>query len=87
MPNGLTTASFFASRRSSPESGRTWRAASAEVSSRGRPRWPGSRLDNQKNAQAYETATYPQLLAKLTPFIEGTPRVETYETATSYARA
>ena len=43
--------------------------------------------DNQKNAQAYETSTYPQLLAKLTPFIEGTPRVETYETASSYARA
>jgi len=43
--------------------------------------------DNQKNAQTYETATYPQLLAKLTPFIEGTPRVETYETASSYARA
>ncbi len=43
--------------------------------------------DNQKSAQTYATATYPQVLAKLTPFIEGTPSVETYETASSYARA
>ena len=43
--------------------------------------------DNKKNAEAYETATYPSVLAKLTTFIVGTPNVETYETATSYARA
>jgi quinol monooxygenase YgiN len=43
--------------------------------------------DNRKNAETYETATYPQILAKLTPFIDGTPNVETYETASSYARA
>jgi len=43
--------------------------------------------DNHKNAKTYETETYPQVLAKLTPFIEGTPNVETYETASSYARA
>ena len=43
--------------------------------------------DNRKNAETYETATYPQVLAKLTPFIDGTPRVETYETASSYLRA
>ena len=43
--------------------------------------------DNQKSAQAYETTTYPQVLAKLTPLIEGTPSVETCETASSYARA
>ena len=43
--------------------------------------------DNQKNAKTYETATYPQVLAKLTPFIVGTPNVEIYETAASYARA
>ena len=42
--------------------------------------------DNRKNAETYETATYPQVLAKLTPFIDGTPKVETYETASSYAR-
>ena len=43
--------------------------------------------DNRKNAETYNTATYPQVLAKLTTVIEGTPTVETYETATSYARA
>jgi hypothetical protein len=43
--------------------------------------------DNRKNAETYEKATYPQVLAKLTPFIVGTPTVETYETASSYARA
>ena len=43
--------------------------------------------DNRKNAETYETATYPQILAKLTGFIVGTPNVETFETATSYARA
>jgi hypothetical protein len=43
--------------------------------------------DNRKNAETYATATYPQILAKLTPCIVGTPTVETYETASSYARA
>ena len=43
--------------------------------------------DNRKNAETYGTATYPSVLAKLTPFIVGTPNVETYETASSYARA
>jgi quinol monooxygenase YgiN len=43
--------------------------------------------DNQTHAKAYETKTYPQVLAKLTPFIEGTPNVEIYETASTYARA
>ena len=43
--------------------------------------------DNRKNAETYETATYPQVLAKLSVCIEGTPNVETYETASSYARA
>ena len=42
--------------------------------------------DDPKNADTYNMATYPQVLAKLTPFIEGTPYVETYETASSYAR-
>jgi hypothetical protein len=42
--------------------------------------------DTRKNAETYNTATYPQVLAKLSPFIEGTPKVETYETASSYAR-
>jgi quinol monooxygenase YgiN len=43
--------------------------------------------DNRQNADTYQTATYPQVLAKLTPVIEGTPTVEIYETATSYARS
>ena len=43
--------------------------------------------DNRKNAETYATATYPQGLAKLNTFIVGTPNVETYETASSYARA
>jgi quinol monooxygenase YgiN len=42
--------------------------------------------NNRKSAETYETATYPQVLAKLTPCIVGTPKVETYETASSYAR-
>jgi quinol monooxygenase YgiN len=42
--------------------------------------------DNRKNAETYATTTYPQVLAKLTPFIDGTPKVETYDTASSYAR-
>ncbi len=43
--------------------------------------------DNRKHAETYEKATYPQVLAKLNPFIVGTPIVETYETASTYARA
>ena len=43
--------------------------------------------DNQKNAETYMTATYPSVLAKLNEFIVGTPKVETFETASTYARA
>lgn len=43
--------------------------------------------DDRQSAEAYQTATYPQVLAKLGPVIDGTPTVETYETATSYTRA
>jgi hypothetical protein len=43
--------------------------------------------DNRQSADTYQTATYPQVLAKLTTVIEGTPTIETYENATSYARA
>jgi len=42
--------------------------------------------DNRKNAETYGTSAHPQVLAKLTTVIDGTPTVETYETATSYAR-
>lgn len=43
--------------------------------------------DDRKSAETYQTATYPQVLTKLNPVIEGTPRVETYETASMYLRA
>jgi quinol monooxygenase YgiN len=43
--------------------------------------------DNRKSAETYQTAAYPQVLAKLTPVIEGTPKVETYETASTYLPA
>jgi len=43
--------------------------------------------DDRKSAETYQTETYPQVLAKLTTVIEGTPKVETYETASSFLRA
>jgi len=43
--------------------------------------------DDQKSAETYQTAAYPEVLAKLTPVIEGTPRVETYETVSTHLRA
>jgi quinol monooxygenase YgiN len=42
--------------------------------------------DDRKSAETYLTDTYPQILAKLTPFLEGTPKVETYDSATTFAR-
>jgi quinol monooxygenase YgiN len=35
--------------------------------------------DNKTSAETYRTNTYPEIVKKLTPFIEGTPRVETYD--------
>jgi len=43
--------------------------------------------DNKANAEHYGTSTYPSVLAKLTEYIVGTPQVETYETASTFARA
>ena len=43
--------------------------------------------DNRQSAEAYQTALYPQVLTKLGPVIDGTPKVETYETAFSHVRA
>ncbi len=43
--------------------------------------------DNRQSADAWQTGTYPQVLAKLTTVIEGTPIVETYDNAVSYPRA
>jgi len=42
--------------------------------------------DDRKSAETYQTETYPKVLAKLTTVINGTPTLETYETASSYAR-
>jgi len=42
--------------------------------------------DSKKNAETYEDVAYPKVLAKLTAFLDGTPKVETYEHASSYAR-
>jgi quinol monooxygenase YgiN len=40
--------------------------------------------DNRQHAETYGTVAYPQVLAKLTPLIVGTPTVNTYETASTY---
>jgi quinol monooxygenase YgiN len=36
--------------------------------------------DDRASAETYNTKTYPEVLKKLTPVLEGTPRVETYDT-------
>src|SRR5512141_1350984 len=40
--------------------------------------------DNRLHAETYGKAGYPQVLAKLTPVITGTPTVETDEIASPY---
>lgn len=39
--------------------------------------------ESRANADAYNTATYPQVLAKLNPMLVGTPRVDTYDVTAS----
>ena len=39
--------------------------------------------DSKANAEAYNTSTYPQVLKTLEKFIDGTPRVQTFEAVTS----
>jgi len=39
--------------------------------------------DSKANAEAYNTTTYPQVLKTLGNFIDGTPRVQTFEAVTS----
>jgi heme-degrading monooxygenase HmoA len=39
--------------------------------------------DSKADAEAYNTSTYPQVLKTLEKFIEGTPRVQTFEAVTS----
>jgi heme-degrading monooxygenase HmoA len=39
--------------------------------------------ENKKDAEAYNTNTYPQVLKTLARFIEGTPQVHTFDVVTS----
>lgn len=39
-----------------------------------------SMWDDRGCAEMYNTKTYPEVLKKLQPVLEGTPRVETYDT-------
>jgi len=43
--------------------------------------------DDRKSADSCQTTTYPSVLAELKDLIDGTPKVETYEMASSYLRA
>jgi quinol monooxygenase YgiN len=43
--------------------------------------------NDRQSAETYNTSTYPTLVQKLNPVIEGTPKVETFEVATSTLRA
>ena len=36
--------------------------------------------DGRTSAETYATKTYPEVLEKLSPVLEGTPRVEAYDT-------
>jgi len=36
--------------------------------------------DDRASAETYNTKTYPEVLKKLQPVLEGTPRVDTYDT-------
>ena len=39
--------------------------------------------DNKANAEAYNTNTYPEVLRTCARYIDGTPKVQTFETVTS----
>jgi len=39
--------------------------------------------ENKANAEAYNTIAYPEVLKTLTRFIDGTPKVQTFEAVTS----
>jgi heme-degrading monooxygenase HmoA len=39
--------------------------------------------EDRKSAEKFVSTTYPTLLAKLNPVIEGTPKVETYDVTSS----
>ncbi len=42
-----------------------------------------SMWENKKDAETYNTSTYPQVLKTLARFIEGTPEVHTFDVVTS----
>ena len=39
--------------------------------------------EDRASAETYETSAYPQILAKLNPVLDGTPRVEMFEVVAS----
>src|ERR1700680_379177 len=39
--------------------------------------------EDRPSAEVYNTNTYPQVLAKLAPMLDGTPRVETFDVTTT----
>lgn len=43
--------------------------------------------NDRPSAEAYNTSTYPQILAKLNPMIMGTPTVKTYDVTVTTLRA
>jgi quinol monooxygenase YgiN len=42
-----------------------------------------SMWDDRKNAEMYHASVYPRLVEKVNPLLQGTPKVETYEVATT----
>jgi quinol monooxygenase YgiN len=38
--------------------------------------------EDKPSAEHYNTSTFPAILAKLTPMLDGTPRVETFDVST-----
>ena len=40
--------------------------------------------DDRACAETYNTKTYPEVLKKLAPVLDGTPRVDTYETVHTF---
>jgi len=51
-----------------------------ELTLTGTDRWMGiSVWQDRASAEAYAKATYPKVLEKLTPVLDGTPKVETCE--------
>ena len=43
--------------------------------------------DDRSSAESYQTTGYPSVLRKLSPVIDGTPRIETYEVAATTLKA